>query len=275
MPRSSASIDRAPFGSAAFHSISSAVVLPILAAVPLVVVLLAVRRATGSLVHPLPAVGLIACALLLGIWAVAAHLWLASCGTDGQYRADGRIWQNQSLWLTPTVLVLGCYGLLLPGSPLVGIAGFVALLVAAEAAAWKLLERYRRSVRRHEAQGPIAARPVTRPDRDSANLESDAGEVVIAETTRHRATGGLETIRGWVQAELAAGQRSVPVHVAFCPALDGLPSCEAEQVDGPPATIRVAQVLPYGARFDVKLDVPAARPVSVRIEFAATAADCE
>ncbi|NLF08575.1 MAG: hypothetical protein GX594_11425, partial [Pirellulaceae bacterium] len=41
--------------------------------------------------------------------------------------------------------------------------------------------------------------------------------------------------------------------LAFCPPLDSTPKVEIEQIGGPAARIKTAQVLPYGVRLDVKL----------------------
>ncbi len=46
-----------------------------------------------------------------------------------------------------------------------------------------------------------------------------------------------------------------------------MPQCYAEQMDGPPARLKVAQVLAYGVRFEIKLEEPAEEPTSVVIEF--------
>jgi hypothetical protein len=243
----------------------------LLLAVPLLVVLLMVRRASGALVQPLPPTGLMACGLLLGIWAVAAHEWMPA-----RRAHNGAVWRSPRVWVPPAVLLLACYALLLPGTSAAGAAGLIALMAGAEAAAWKLSRRGKLPEPR-QAIGLAAPRTspagISIDAQAAATTTSDAEstENVIGEMVRRREADGCEAIRGWVQAELAAGQRTAPVHVAFCPALAGLPSCEAEQVAGPPATIRVAQVLPYGARFDVKLDAPAPGPVTVRIEFSATA----
>jgi hypothetical protein len=276
MPRIAAALDRRRMDSHAQLAIQATVALPLLLAVPLLVVLLLVRRATGALVQPLPPLGLVACGALLGAWAGAAHGWLANYGASRLNRAVVPNWRSPRVWLPPAVLVLACYALWLPGSSTVGAAGLVVILVATETAVWGVHRRSRRSSPRRTTGWPAGSLPEPRLSSSSqsagaASPVDEFRENVIAECIRRREADGREAIRGWVQAELAAGQRTVPVHVAFCPALAGLPDCEAEQAAGPPATIRVAQVLPYGARFEVKLDTVPARPVTVRVEFSATA----
>jgi hypothetical protein len=63
------------------------------------------------------------------------------------------------------------------------------------------------------------------------------------------------------------------VHVAFCPAFEQVPTVEAELVDGPPCEIRPTQVLPWGVRWELKLDSPATTATTATLEFIATAND--
>ncbi len=241
--------------------VAAAIFRGLLLTASLLVVLVIARRLAGALVEPLPTPGLLAFGICLAIWAVAAHRWLAS-----RY-PGGRTWGRSCVWLPPAVLLAICWALLLPGSSALGAAGLIAELAVAETAAWVLWRRRRTASQRPAADLSAEARAAGGP----AHL-GDPTEEVLAETVRQRDFDSRETIRGWLRAEFAAGQRTASLHVAFCPALAGRPSCEAEQVEGPPATVRVAQVLPYGARIDVKLEAPASRPLAVRIEFAATAA---
>jgi hypothetical protein len=74
-------------------------------------------------------------------------------------------------------------------------------------------------------------------------------------------------LAGWFSAELAAGQRHATAHVAICPPLAGTLACYAEQNDGPEAEVRIAQVLPQGVRFEIKLDRPQGEASRVGIEF--------
>ncbi len=237
----------------------AAITAPLLVGVPLLIVLVIVRRASGALAHPLPSAGLIVCGLLLAAWAVLARDTLAN------RRAHDRGWQSTSVWLPPAVLLVAGWTLLLPGSSVVGAFALIGILVAEELAAWGL-----------RTSSPISRPPdsglqtLARPSAVDTAV-GDSAEVVIAEIIRRREPDGGESIRGWARVELAAGQRTAPVHVAFCPALAGMPLCEAEQSAGPAASVRVAQVLPLGARFEVKLDAPAKEAVSVEIEFSAIA----
>jgi hypothetical protein len=66
-----------------------------------------------------------------------------------------------------------------------------------------------------------------------------------------------------------AGQRTGSIHVAFCPPFAAVPEVEVEQIDGPEARIKTAQLLPYGVRLDLKLAAASEEPTSVLLQFSA------
>ena len=122
--------------------------------------------------------------------------------------------------------------------------------------------------------GPLPLRTARRRagrrrlDRESEPAEP-AADVLQQLTLRTTAEGGQE-LSGWLRMPLAAGQRTGSLHVAFCPSFDQAPQVQAEAVSGPDCRIKAAQVLPYGARLDVKLDEPAGEDESVLVWFHAT-----
>jgi len=85
----------------------------------------------------------------------------------------------------------------------------------------------------------------------------------------HRSAAGKLSVDGWLLTNFVAGQRTALVHVAFCPAFQHVPSVEAELQAGPLCEIHPTLVLPWGVRWEVKLDTPATAPCSVRLEFIA------
>ncbi len=93
----------------------------------------------------------------------------------------------------------------------------------------------------------------------------------MQQLTRTRAADGSERLSGWLRAPFLAGQRTASVHVAFCPPFAAVPELSVEQVDGPPARVKTAQLLPQGARLDLKLASAAEEPHDVALEFSALA----
>jgi hypothetical protein len=93
-----------------------------------------------------------------------------------------------------------------------------------------------------------------------------SADVLQQLTLRTTAEGGQE-LSGWLRLGLAAGQRTGSLHVAFCPSFREAPQVQAEAVSGPDCRVKAAQVLPYGARLDVKLDEGADEAQSVLVWF--------
>ena len=83
-----------------------------------------------------------------------------------------------------------------------------------------------------------------------------------------RPTGPNE-LSGWLRMPFAAGQRTGSMHVAFCPPFAATPELAVEQIDGPEVRIKTAQLLPYGARLDLKLAAAAEEPTAVLLQFSA------
>lgn len=89
------------------------------------------------------------------------------------------------------------------------------------------------------------------------NKTSDAGapadERVVQQLRRSTTRDGVDVLRGSLCATFPPGLRSLSVHVAFCPAFVERPRMEFRQTSGPAARVKLAQLLSFGARFDIKL----------------------
>ena len=58
--------------------------------------------------------------------------------------------------------------------------------------------------------------------------------------------------------------------MAFCPAFERTPTVEFEVISGPPVRLELGQVLPLGARWDVKLAQSAKQATAILLRFTAT-----
>jgi hypothetical protein len=240
------------------------------------------RGYAGALRSPLEPVTLLAAGTLMGLAGVIVRLgWFLPLGDDRIGRRDHAVQV-----LTAFAVAGLCGGLSLPpGTPPEALILLRLVFVAEEGWAWFwFFRKWQRSSSRTEKTGPRfridAAHPAT--SRRTGHSEPPAAAVSVAEPldttpppevlqqlTRSRAADGTEELFGWLRTPLAAGQRTASVHVAFCPPLDAMPEVEVEQIDGPEARIKMAQVLPYGARFDLKLASPADAAATVVLQFMA------
>jgi hypothetical protein len=178
-------------------------------------------------------------------------------------------------------LSAGVVGLAAALTPLSGVAVPLWLLVLAEEAyAWRPWAAAPRNRLASRAAGTVA--PPSAPALQASEPPVEAEPAAEGESTsddprlrqqvwRVRLEQGQEQVGGWQRASIPAGGQSAAIHVAFCPPLAGAPRIDFEQVDGPPAQVKLAAAQTFGARFDVRLRSPAAEACDVTVEFRATA----
>jgi hypothetical protein len=243
------------------------VVHSLLALLALAGVLICVRRISGALSEPLPTAVFLSVGGLLSLSAVVFRAAFPLANWRGSRMA---LYANRGV--PSVVLALWAVGLSLHETSSGGLFGLWGLLVAEETWSWGRLWQYESAPK--EPNG-VAERPslaASQSDRSRAGAmvlgeEDEDIEDISQQVVRRRQPDGSETIEGWVRSEFLQGQRNGAAHIAICPPLDRVPQCFAEQMDGPAAQIKIGQVLPYGARFEIKLDTPAERATSVIVEF--------
>lgn len=253
--------------SAASLSRSAAVVLlGFLTAAALVVV---ARRLAGALANPLEPAILFATGVLVATAAAAIRLgWFFTSAVSAVNPSPRRL-DHAIMALTSLSVAALAAGLCVPDTPALGTFLLCTLLGAEESGAWAW--HIRRSM-----PSPAAGRlPIAPTRRVPLSLDADVAvpsEGITQQLTRSQAADGTEELSGWLRAMFAAGQRTASVHVGFCPPFAVTPELEVEQLDGPEARIKTAQLLPYGARLDLKLAATAEEPTNVLLQFSARTA---
>lgn len=247
-------------------------------------VLLWARRLSGVLEQPLPAAGLCLAGIVLaagsellrrrcdtlgGMWWVVREGWYVSCG-----------------WLSVLAALLSGAAISLPGSSWPGLALLWGCLVAELGyAAFDERRRIGRWEPPRESSAAQLRSELIGGGVGPVNLESAAGDAldheaipghgeslpddVVQQVIRRQEPDGSEWITGILRVRFEPGQRTAHTHVAFCPPFPAMPACEAEPVSGPDAQLTVGQVLPQGARFDLRLEACSPAADSVVLEFAA------
>ncbi len=241
------------------------------------------RQAAGALRHPLQPAVLLAAAVAATAAAVAVRAsWLVWCRrlacTSPGRRDACTTWLDRIVTIVLSLAVVELtVGLCLPGTPAACLA-VVGIVVATEEA-WAWVGHLRRSTSRRVPNSRGLTAPGKKPGqlREFRELLAPGcnsalpSEGVVQQLTRSRAANGTEEISGWLRTSFVAGQRTASIHVAFCPPLGATPELSVEQIDGPEARIKTAQVLPYGARLDLKLAAASEEPASVLLQFVARA----
>jgi hypothetical protein len=255
----------------------------------------AVRRLSGALVNPLSAVVLISSGFLGGISAIGIRsLWQGTVpifvstkmGLSPLRRSKSRSDLIVNILLSASLLVFGL-GLSVPGTKAWGLGVFWLIIAAEEIWAWRhgAGKWFRRAWFRQEplrrlrvdpAQ-PIA--PHVEPEFAEQTAVSDllaspdtSAHSITQQLTRSTAADKSDVLCGRLRMNFAPGQRQGNLHVAFCPPFKTTPELTAAQIEGPGVRIKIAQLLPYGARLELKLIVPSGESSCVLLRFSARAA---
>jgi hypothetical protein len=234
---------------------------------------IAARAFAGALERPLPFSALLAAGLLVVAAAALVRLgWLLPMGERRLGKAD-----LAAMILTTICAAAFCGGLCLPPETSPTDVILVRILfVVEESGAWFWI--FRKWIRKSPSSAQRSPdSPVPSDSRSALTMAAvpliavDAipAEEVFQQLTRSRAADGAEELSGWLRMPFAAGQRTGSVHVAFCPPLPETPELSVEQIDGPEARVKTAQLLPYGVRLDLKLVAAAEEPASVLLQFSA------
>jgi hypothetical protein len=220
-----------------------------------VVALIVCRRLAGALYAPAGPATLLAVAVLAASLAAAFRL----------APHDAVRWQRLFL-AAPTVALIALGATLsLPGASLVTLMALWGPLLAEEGwAAWRVYHRPRRT-----AAGPAVVQTPAPSVSAIVAAEAPADADVTQQWVRSRAADGSESLAGWLRLTFSSGQRQATAHLAFCPPFTQAPTLDVNQADGPPARVKTAQLLPYGARLEVKLAAPADQPSVIRLQFSA------
>jgi hypothetical protein len=258
------------------------------------VLLLAFRRIFGALVNPLPVFWLIFVGVLAG-------LLVESFRAAGRFAARRKTSFRHDLVfkivITVSLLILAAT-LSLPGTNVGALAFFWLFLIGEETWAWRRAVRKGTDRRRKNIESlfqnsplPLGEGPGVRAERleaivnpleiveppdiadDEESTPSDQpGEEVTQQLIRSLAADGIETLSGWLRLRFSPGQRTGNAHVAFCPPFPQTPELTVSQLDGPEARIKIAQLLPYGARLELKLLASYEEPSNVLLQFSARTA---
>jgi hypothetical protein len=256
----------------------------------LLAVTLCQRRLSGALAAPPTGALLLGGALLVCLSCAARAAWRFESPRLSQFAAF-------CLWLAPTgAVVLSAAAMSAPGTSGLGLASLWLLIVAVEG--WSLWSSWPRRFRATAAAAPVKSGGAPRRNNSEkrrrfdpaqsrtikpptvnpppielsdelAPDESLADKRVWQHLTRRHDEATGDVLDGWIRAAFLVGQRTATAHVAFCPPFRVAPRCDVEQVDGPPARIKVAQVLAHGVRFEIKLTPGIEPPCEVRFEFCA------
>ena len=228
-------------------------------------VLLTARRLAGALLTPLSANALIVVALVFCAAAIGAVYLRRDLPADTAKIA--RKLQRSILGLS---LLAVAISLSLPGSSPLGVTAMWLAIVGSEFLLWKLPMQHSMQVKSNafsQIVSLVSDRFTNLQEHISVDPEDSRSNAT--QTLKYQQMEGGLSVEGWLRVDFAVGQRTAVVHVAFCPAFLQPPAVETEFEDGPECEIRPSLVIPWGVKWEVKLDQAAAKPSTVRFAFQA------
>jgi hypothetical protein len=89
---------------------------------------------------------------------------------------------------------------------------------------------------------------------------------VTQKVTRARDESHADVVHGLFRAAFLPGARTHNVHLVFSPPFSAAPKLTVEVVEGPGASVKVAEVQTYGARLEVRLRSTRDEPADVIVE---------
>jgi hypothetical protein len=266
------------------------VVLATVVSIFLLAAVLMARRLAGALTTPLDAEALLLTGSLLA--ATAAITRLAWQVLPKAQRTVGASW---TVWVLPSLALLAfVVALSLPGSPVGALRAFWVILAVEEAISlwlvWRRLDTADATLDQPSAESTAAPATTTAGGEEHVDepglpaISSVGGREirvdppqqpsphiippnVSQQLTRAIGDDGCEVLYGLLRGHFAPGQRSLRLHVSFCPPFEVVPEVSVDKIEGPELTVRVGQVLPYGARLDLRLKTLHADPADVVLEL--------
>lgn len=228
--------------------------------------LMAFRRFWGGLQSAPTLQALVAVGVLLAVLAAVVHGGaILLCGKRG---AVYRVAQG----FLPLSLAVAVFSICVPGSSFFGVF-FVVLILGCEELFWLLRPTPVRETLPRQAADSQGARPIRmQQEKQSLKVKSELSDFppeVLRRVERSVGPAGEDICWGQIRSEFLPGQRTASIHLEFCPPFQRSPELHVEQVDGADATVKTTQILPYGARLEVRLAQSASECFETRIEFSA------
>ncbi len=113
--------------------------------------------------------------------------------------------------------------------------------------------------------------PANQARPEGAALASPPNGSLLQRFERLALPDGGECVRGRLFVVVSEGSRSGYAHVGFCPPLASQPTIDVTtDYDGVEAVVSAAEVLPWGARIECRLDEPAEETVEIPVDILAT-----
>jgi hypothetical protein len=238
-----------------------------------VAVVLLARRIVGALVEPLP----ITLLLLVGATAIATAVIVQLLNAHSELRLFTSLFEGIEILIAGIAILVIAACLSIAGSSILGLLClWTATLVSGAVLVrpWSVESPTNPLAGFTSVSRDDAAMDVWPPEKLTSapavvEVEDEWMERSLTQRLQYRSEPTGIAIDGWVRVQFSTGQRVAIAHVAFCPAFETVPEADCEVLDGQSCEIRPTLVLPWGIRWELRLDAEAPEPTEVVLGFAA------
>lgn len=225
---------------------------------------LLIRRLAGAFDHPPQPAIMLAAAVILSATLMAVRWTGRDVWTSG--RNPG--FRFALTWTPLAASILCAYSLSLPESQPGVLAFFWGLLMVEEMVSLTIVHRQQPS--------KPAANPADISESSPQNLTLEPAASnssampdgqIQQQSMRWKTQNGCQWVQGQMRGQFKKNQRSISLHIGFCPPLDSVPQFSAETLEGADIQLKVGIAETFGARVDLRRSGSAHQPQEVLIQF--------
>lgn len=107
-------------------------------------------------------------------------------------------------------------------------------------------------------------------EEDFGNLRDFRDENTVMQLIRKKTPEGADHLEAFLRADFQANEKTIPVHLGFCPVFLQSPELEVHQLEGEEVDVKIVQLSPLGLRLDLKRPSSRTRAETVRLCVFAT-----
>ena len=224
---------------------------------------LLIRRLAGAFDHPPQPAIMLAAAVILSATLMAVRWTGRDVWTSG--RNPG--FRFALTWTPLAASILCAYSLSLPESQPGVLAFFWGLLMVEEMVSLTIVHRQQPS------KPPADPADISESSQQNLTLEPAAGSSVMPDgqiqqqSMRWKTQNGCQWVQGQMRGHFKKDQRTISLHIGFCPPLDSVPQFSAETLEVTNIQLKVGIAETFGARVDLRRSGSAHQPQEVLIQF--------
>lgn len=254
----------------ALSALSGSASIAFVCGLPLCAMLLAARRGIAA-AQPLTPALLPATAIVLALVAWTGR-WL---GARSRPLRMSAILCAAPLVTTSTSLLLLGLAIGAGERPWWAALAYWIIVGSEEGWAWRAYLVGRSSFRHFPARSSFGRSSEAKPmppviaPTPAVDRELAAPQRLTQEYARASLGDGQEQIKGALHLYVPQGSRTATAHIGFCPPFAARPRFEMRLTAGPPCRLKLGQLLPQGARIEIKLHAPPTAPQTLSLAFTA------